>query len=119
MPAILKKTLNVLSYMFRRKGFITKRLVVATVTLMMMLFVDIKCGIWDGVGMCLLVLLSLYVICIYAIRWMDLKKEDEKNKDGILPETTDETATSANVSTASEEKSEMKEDFEENDAATQ
>ena len=81
MPKYLKKTLSVISYVFRRKGFFTKRLLVATVTWMMMLFVDVKCGIWDGMALGLLVLLSLYVIFNYVIRYMDIKREDEKNSN--------------------------------------
>ena len=67
MRQLLRKTLGVLAYVFKREGFFTKKLVVGTMTLIMMLFVDIQCGIWNGMGLMLLVLLTLYVICLYMI----------------------------------------------------
>ena len=61
MRHYLNKILTVLAYVFQRKGFFTKRLVVSTTTLLMMLYLDIQCGIWNGMGLVLLVLLTLYV----------------------------------------------------------
>lgn len=110
MQKFLKKIWNVLSYMFLRKGFFTKRLVVATVTLIMMLFVDIRCGIWDGMGLCLLVLLSLYVICNYIIRYMDLKREDEENDKKVEPVNTDVNAPTESMPSCSDERNVMKEE---------
>lgn len=113
MQKFLKKIWNVLSYMFLRKGFFTKRLVVATVTLIMMLFVDIRCGIWDGMGLCLLVLLSLYVICNYIIRYMDLKREDEENDKKVEPVNTDVNAPTESMPSCSDERNVMKEESKE------
>ena len=45
---------------------------------MMMLFLDIKCHIWDGMGMILLVLLTLYVVANYMVRYIEMRKEDEE-----------------------------------------
>ena len=113
MQKFLKKIWNMLSYMFLRKGFFTKRLVVATVTLIMMLFVDIRCGIWDGMGLCLLVLLSLYVICNYIIRYMDLKREDEENDKKVEPVNTDVNAPTESMPSCSDERNVMKEESKE------
>ena len=78
MRQLLKKTREVTAYVFHRKGFFTKKLVVGTVTLMMMLFLDIKCHIWDGMGMILLVLLTLYVVANYMVRYIEMRREDEE-----------------------------------------
>ena len=43
-----------------------------------MLYVDIKCHIWSGVAPMLLVILSLYVLGIIIIRYIELKREDEE-----------------------------------------
>lgn len=110
MPKFLKKSWNVLSYMFLRKGFFTKRLVVATVTWIMMLFVDIRCGIWDGMGLCLLVLLSLYVIANYIIRYMDLKREDEEKDKEVAPVQTDNNAPTEIMPPSSDEKNDIEEE---------
>ena len=85
MKQLLKKTREVTAYVFHRKGFFTKKLVVGTVTLLMMLFLDIKCHIWDGMGMILLVLLTLYVVANYMVRYIEMRKEDDdmdKSNDG-------------------------------------
>ena len=76
--------------MFKREGFFTKKLVVGTMTLIMMLFVDIQCGIWNGMGLMLLVLLTLYVICIYIIRFMEMKREDKRMEEVKKNETENE-----------------------------
>ena len=81
MRQLLRKTLGVLAYVFKREGFFTKKLVVGTMTLIMMLFVDIQCGIWNGMGLMLLVLLTLYVICLYMIRYMEMKREDKRMEE--------------------------------------
>lgn len=90
MRQFLRKTWRVLAYMFKREGFFTKKLVVGTMTLIMMLFVDIQCGIWNGMGLMLLVLLTLYVICIYIIRFMEMKREDKRMEEGMKNETENE-----------------------------
>ena len=82
MRHYLNKILTVLAYVFQRKGFFTKRLVVSTTTLLMMLYLDIQCGIWNGMGLVLLVLLTLYVVCNYILRYMEMKKEDEESESG-------------------------------------
>ena len=61
MRQMTRNVLKAIAYMFRRKGFLTRKLVVATITLMMMLYIDAACHIWDGMGLMLLVLLSIYV----------------------------------------------------------
>ena len=81
MRQLLRKTLEILAYVFKRDGFFTKKLVVGTMTLIMMLFVDIQCGIWNGMGLMLLVLLTLYVICLYMIRYMEMKREDKRMEE--------------------------------------
>lgn len=78
MKQVLKKTREATAYMFRRKGFFTKKLVVGTMTLAMMLFLDIKCHIWNGMGMILLVLLTMYVVASYMVRYIETNKEDEE-----------------------------------------
>ena len=69
------------AYMFKRKGFFTKKLVVSTLSFLMMLYVDIQCQIWEGMGIILLVLLFVYVLGNYIIRYIELKREDEELND--------------------------------------
>ncbi len=90
MRQLLKKTREVTAYVFHRKGFFTKKLVVGTVTLMMMLFLDIKCHIWDGMGIILLVLLTLYVIANYMVRYIEMRKEDEEMSKGKSHDSMDD-----------------------------
>ena len=78
MKQLLGKTREVIAYMFQKRGFFTRKLVVGTMTLVMMLFLDIKCHIWDGMGMILLVLLTLYVVANYMVRYIEMRKEDEE-----------------------------------------
>lgn len=66
--------------MFQTKGFFTKKLIVGTVTLLMMLYLDIMCHVWDGMGMILLIMLTLYVVANYMIRYVEMKKEEERKK---------------------------------------
>lgn len=104
MKQLLKKTWEVAAYMFRRKGFFTKKLVVGTATLMMMLFLDIKCHIWDGMGMILLVLLTLYVVANYVVRYIEMRREDEeKAKGGGCTADTGETTPGLGDETKAEE----------------
>ena len=78
MKKMIRNILEAFAYMFRRKGFLTRKIVVATLTLIMMLYIDATCHIWDGMGLILLVLLSVYVIGIYTLRYMELKRIDEE-----------------------------------------
>lgn len=78
---LLKKMGRVGAYMFKRKGFFTKKLVVSTLSFLMMLYVDIQCQIWEGMGIILLVLLFVYVLGNYIIRYIELKREDEELND--------------------------------------
>ena len=80
MKQLLGKTREVIAYMFQKRGFFTRKLVVGTMTLVMMLFLDIKCHVWDGMGMILLVLLTLYVVANYAVRYVEMRREDEEKK---------------------------------------
>lgn len=89
MKSLFKKLGRALSYMFHRKGFLTKRMVVATLLLILMLYVDIKCHIWSGVAPMLLVILSLYVLGVIIIRYIELKREDEEMQ-GKQNETADQ-----------------------------
>ena len=79
MKQILNKVWAIIVYIFTRKGFFTKKLVVATVTLIMMLYVDIKCHVWDGMGLILLVLLTLYVVMNYTMRYIEMRNKEGKN----------------------------------------
>ena len=78
MRKLLQRTSEVIAYMFHKKGFFTKKLVVGTMTLVMMLFLDIRCHVWDGLGIVLLVLLTLYVVANYMIRYIEMRKDDEE-----------------------------------------
>ena len=84
-----RNVLKAIAYMFHRKGFLTKKLVVATITLMMMLYIDAACHIWDGMGVMLLVLLSIYVTGLYAIRYLEMKRIDEEQQKEKKAETHD------------------------------
>ena len=89
MKQLLGKTRDVIAYMFHKRGFFTRKLVVGTMTLMMMLFLDIKCHVWDGMGMILLVLLTLYVVANYAVRYVERRREDEETKTDDRPVAED------------------------------
>ena len=100
MRQMIRNMLNAIAYMFRRKGFLTRKIVVATLTLIMMLYIDTACHIWDGMGLMLLVLLTVYVIGLYTIRYMDMKRIDEEQlrkqkeaetKDGVGESNAKET----------------------------
>ena len=82
MKQMLKRTREITAYMLQRKGFFTKRLVVGTMTLAMMLFLDVKCHIWNGMGMTLLVLMTMFVVANYKARYMEMKEKDKELERG-------------------------------------
>ena len=113
MKQIIRNILEAFAYMFRRKGFLTRKLVVATLTLIMMLYIDATCHIWDGMGLILLVLLSVYVIGIYTLRYMELKRIDEeqlkeKNKADANDGMGERLATETDMDMETEQKSNRK-----------
>lgn len=102
MKRFLKRIGRVVAYMFQRKDFFTKKLVVGTLTLAMLLYVDIKCQIWNSTGLLMLVILFSYVMGCYVLRFIELKKEDEelaKKNDmpGTITDPVDDETKTVNV----------------------
>ena len=119
MKKMIRNILEAFAYIFRRKGFLTRKIVVATLTLIMMLYIDATCHIWDGMGLILLVLLSVYVIGIYTLRYMELKRIDEeqlkeKNEADANDGMGERLATETDMDMETEQKSNRK--IEETDA---
>ena len=113
MKKMIRNILEAFAYMFRRKGFLTRKIVVATLTLIMMLYIDATCHIWDGMGLILLVLLSIYVIGIYTLRYMELKRIDEeqlkeKNEADANDGMGERLATETDMDMETEQKSNRK-----------
>lgn len=113
MKKMIRNILEAFAYMFRRKGFLTRKIVVATLTLIMMLYIDATCHIWDGMGLILLVLLSIYVIGIYTLRYMELKRIDEeqlkeKNEADANDGVGERLATETDMDMETEQKSNRK-----------
>ena len=113
MKKMIRNILEAFAYMFRRKGFLTRKIVVATLTLIMMLYIDATCHIWDGMGLILLVLLSVYVIGIYTLRYMELKRIDEeqlkeKNEADANDGMGERLATETDMDMETEQKSNRK-----------
>ena len=113
MKKMIRNILEAFSYIFRRKGFLTRKIVVATLTLIMMLYIDATCHIWDGMGLILLVLLSVYVIGIYTLRYMELKRIDEeqlkeKNEADANDGMGERLATETDMDMETEQKSNRK-----------
>ena len=113
MKKMIRNILEAFAYIFRRKGFLTRKIVVATLTLIMMLYIDATCHIWDGMGLILLVLLSVYVIGIYTLRYMELKRIDEeqlkeKNEADANDGMGERLATETDMDMETEQKSNRK-----------